>query len=395
MTIKHKYQVQTGLDILKSQEFSSLRNKRVAILANQASISKDFLHIIDLANNYGVKIVKLFAPEHGLSGALQYMETVHKIYDTRLNVEVISLYGDNEESLKLKAQDLQDIDILLCDLWDIGTRYYTFHCTIAWAMSACAINGTKLMVVDRPNPINADIFEGNSILRPNYSFVGAYPLLNRHGFTMGELLRYVRDQQNIDVDLEIIWMSNYQRNTYLDDTDLPFIAPSPNMPNLNAALTYPGTCLFEATNVSEGRGTCYPFELIGAPYIKDPYKFKEQIDNLGFNGVYVRPMYFKPLYNKWALENCAGIFIHITDRQAFKPLRFALGMLSICMQYDGFKLRSEPYEFVSDRPALDLLLGDEKLRHMLYDKASMKEFDEYFIKEEISHNTLRKSWLYY
>ena len=395
MTIKHMYQVQTGLDVLKSQEFSSLRNKKVAILSNQASISKDFLHIIDLASFYKINITKLFAPEHGLSGALQYMETVHKIYDSRLNIEVISLYGDNEESLKLQSQDLKDVDVLLCDLWDIGSRYYTFHCTIAWAMSACAMTGTKLMVLDRPNPINANIFEGNKITRPNYSFVGAYPLLNRHGFSMGELLNYAAKEQNIQLDLEVVWMKNYKRDSYLDETDIAFIPPSPNMPNLNAALTYPGTCLLEATNVSEGRGTCYPFELIGAPYIQDPYKFKEQIDDLGFKGVYLRAMYFKPLYNKWSHEVCQGVFIHITDRNEFKPLRFALGLLSVCMKYPGFALRSEPYEFVSDRPALDLLLGDENLRHMLYDKASMKEFDEYFLKEEKNYHIDRQKWLYY
>jgi uncharacterized protein YbbC (DUF1343 family) len=395
MLIKNIQQVSSGLDVLEKEGFLRLQKKRVAILANQASINKNFEHIIDLAIKYGIKIIKLFAPEHGLSGALQYMETVNKIIDKRLNIEVISLYGDNEDSLKLKACELKDVDILLCDLWDIGTRYYTFHCTIAWAMSACAQSRTKLMVLDRPNPINADTIEGNLIKRPNFSFVGAYPLMNRHGLSMGELLTHVKSLLNIDVDLEVVWMQNYNRTLYLDETDIAFVPPSPNMPNINAALTYPGTCLFEATNLSEGRGTCFPFEQIGAAYITDPYDFKTRIDNLGFEGVYLRPIYFKPMFNKFANQTCGGIFIHITNRKLFKPLRFGLGILSVAMQYKDFAWRSEPYEFVSDRLAIDLLLGDEQLRLMLQEKACMRDFDNYFSKQESIHNTTRKNYLRY
>jgi len=387
-----KRPVDTGLDVLVEEKFSRLLGKRVAILANQASVDKNFHHIVPLAMRNGVNVVKLFAPEHGFGGSLQDMEHVGEDVDENLRVPLISLYGDHKESLKLKASHLADVDVLLCDLQDIGSRYYTFHCTIAWAMAACSATNATLMVVDRPNPLNAITVEGNLVREPNFSFVGAYPLSNRHGFTMGELVCYVRDIYQASFPCEIIGMRNYVRSLYFDELDLAFIAPSPNMPTLNTAMVYPGMCLIEGTNLSEGRGTCTPFELVGAPYIKDPQGFKKKIDRGQFAGAVTRACHFKPKFHKHADENCGGIFVHVVDRKQFKPLRFALGVIASAMTYDGFDWRREPYEFETSRLAIDLLLGDNRLREMLEQQKPLDDIFAIFSDEEEQFLRVQKDY---
>lgn len=387
--------VETGLDILVKENFARLLGKKVAILANQSSINKDIDHIVALALKSGVNVVKLFAPEHGFSGIMQDMEHVGETLHPKLKIPIISLYGDHKESLTLSAEQLADVDILLCDLQDIGSRYYTFHCTIAWAMAACHQSQTRLLVVDRPNPINANDVEGNLVRKAHFSFVGAYPLPNRHGFTMGELVLYVKDVLKVDFDLEVVWMKNYERQSFFDENHLPWVSPSPNMPTLNTALVYPGMCLIEGTNLSEGRGTCTPFELVGAPYIKDAEQFKEAIDDLGFLGVKTRAANFRPKFQKHANKDCAGIFIHVTDRALFKPLRFALGVIHVAMSYEGFFWRTEPYEFEVDRLAIDLLLGDANLRLMLEQRRPLEEIFELLDQEEREFNNMRTRYLHY
>lgn len=390
-----RQRVETGLDVLVGEKFARLLGKRVAILANQASVDKNIRHIVPLAIEHGANVVKLFAPEHGFSGVLQDMEHVGEGFDQKLKIPVISLYGDHKDSLKLQAKHLLDVDVLLCDLQDIGSRYYTFHCTIAWAMAACRETNTHLVVIDRPNPIDAEMIEGNLVKEAHFSFVGAYPLPNRHGFTMGELVRYVRDALKVDFDFEVVWMKNYDRSLNFDEIDLPFISPSPNMPTVNTAVVYPGMCLIEGTNLSEGRGTCTPFELVGAPYIKDPEIFKEQIDFLGFQGVITRACHFKPKFQKHADQNCGGIFIHVTDRKLFKPLRFAIGVIALAMTYEGFDWRREPYEFETTRLAIDLLLGDARLRKMLENHKPLSEIFAIFLEEETAFKSVHREYLHY
>lgn len=391
MTLK----VETGLDILVKEGFKSLLGERVAILANQASVDRNIDHILTLAIKHGVNVVKLFAPEHGFSGILQDMEHVGEARHAKLNIPVISLYGDHKQSLMLNARHLVDVDVLLCDLQDIGSRYYTFHCTIAWALAACRERKTRLVVVDRPNPISAGRFEGNLVKQPHFSFVGAYPLLNRHGFTMGELVCYVRDVLEVDLDIEVIWMKNYQREIYFDEIDLPFIPPSPNMPTIDTAIVYPGMCLIEGTNLSEGRGTCTPFLMIGAPYIKDADAFKAQIDELNFAGVIARACHFRPKFQKHADQDCHGVFVHITNRDRFMPLRFALGVIAVAQTYEGFDWRREPYEFETDRLAIDLLLGDIRLREMLEKRAPLSDLFAILAQEEAHFASVRREYVHY
>lgn len=387
--------IESGLDLLVKENFARLQGKRVAILANQASVNQDLDHIVALALKSRVNLVKLFAPEHGFSGVLQDMEHVGEALHPQLKIPIISLYGDHKESLMMSAKHLADVDILLCDLQDIGSRYYTFHCTIAWAMAACHQSQTRLMVVDRPNPINAQEIEGNLVRKAHFSFVGAYPLPNRHGFTMGELVLYTKDVLKVDLDVDIVWMNNYERQSYFDELNLPWVSPSPNMPTLNSALVYPGMCLIEGTNLSEGRGTCTPFELVGAPYIKDAEQFKEAIDALGFQGVKTRAAGFRPKFQKHGNKDCAGIFIHVTDRSLFKPLRFALGVIYVAMGYEGFGWRTEPYEFEVDRLAIDLLLGDAHLRQMLEEKRPLNDIFAALEQEEKEFSKMRKPYLHY
>lgn len=390
----NKQAIDSGLDVLVKEGFSRLKGQRVAILANQASVDKNFEHIASLAKKHGVNIVKLFAPEHGFSGVLQDMEHVGEAFDKKLNMPVISLYGDHKESLKLQAKHLRDVDVLLCDLQDIGSRYYTFHCTIAWAMAACKESSTRLVVIDRPNPINSQSIEGNLVSPAQFSFVGAYPLPNRHGFTMGELVTYVRDVLSVDLDLEVVWMKNYDRALYFESYDLPFIPPSPNMPSIQTAVVYPGMCLIEGTNLSEGRGTCTPFELVGAPYI-NAEEFKQRIDSYNFPGVVTRACSFRPQFQKYRGQDCQGIYIHVTNREAFKPLRFALGVIKSAMSSSSFDWRREPYEFEIDRLAIDLLLGQSTLREMLESSDNLKEIFGVYDQAEKAFLELRQKYLVY
>lgn len=392
--MSRKHAPLSGLDVLVKEGFSRYLGKRVAILANQASVDKNLDHIVPLAKKYGLNLVKLFAPEHGFNGILQDMEHVGEAKDASLGIPIISLYGDHKESLKLQSKHLKDVDILLCDLQDIGARYYTFHCTIAWAMAACQESGTRLVVLDRPNPINAKDIEGNLVENTHFSFVGAYPLPNRHGFTMGELVHYVKDTLHADFDCEVVWMENYQRESYFDDIDLPFVPPSPNMPNFDTALVYPGMCLIEGTNLSEGRGTCTPFLLVGAPYI-NAEEFKKRIDAFDAPGVKTRACSFMPKFQKHADKICQGVYIHVIDRHQFKPLRFALGVIKAAMSFDGFDWRREAYEFETDRLAIDLLLGNERIRQELENKNSLDAIFKTYKDTEVLFTEKRATYLHY
>jgi len=383
----------SGLEKLKKDSFKSLRDARVAILANQSSVDIDFKHIIDIAISHGIKVTKIFAPEHGFFGSLQDMEHVGSNIHHRYKVPVVSLYGDHKDSLRLRSSELKDVDILLCDLQDIGSRYYTFHCTISWAMAAVAECKKKLMVVDRPNPISC-VFEGNLVKNSQFSFVGAYPLPNRHGFTMGEIANYVKELYQPDLDLEVIWMENYKRDLFIDELGTPFVPTSPNMPTLNTALVYPGMCLLEGTNLSEGRGTTTPFELFGAPFLNID-KFKDELESNDLEGVKFRTMNFRPMFHKHASKNCGGIFIHVTDRKVFKPLRLGLSVIRAAIKIDGFDWRREPYEYETNRLAIDLLLGDPELRLMLEGQANIGEIFSKISEEENEFSKIRRKFLHY
>jgi uncharacterized protein YbbC (DUF1343 family) len=361
--------VRSGLDVLVDERFARLRGKRVALLGHPASVDRHLVHLLDRCLAHDVKLVRLFGPEHGLLGDAQDMAHVDGHRDRRTGVEVVSLYGPTRESLFLKREHLADVDVLVCDLQDVGSRYYTFAYTIAFALRAAAGTATKVLVLDRPNPIDGVHVEGN-VVDPRFgSFVGEYPLANRHGLTLGELCRFFVAADILDVDLDVVWMEGWRRAMRFGDTGLPWVLPSPNMPTPETALVYPGGCLFEGTNLSEGRGTTRPFELTGAPYIHDAHAFVERTIRLagarGLPGVALRPCWFRPTFQKHAGQLCGGAQLHVTDAVAFDSLHTSTSMLAAAMTFAGFDWRRTTYEYVSDRLAIDLLFGDDMTRSNL------------------------------
>jgi uncharacterized protein YbbC (DUF1343 family) len=386
--------VYTGLDILEQEGFEKLKNQRVAILSNLASVNQKIKHIIDLALIHKVNLVKLFAPEHGIYGEAQYMQAIENSIDTKTGLKVISLYGCNKQSLYLDPNDLNDIDILVCDLQDVGSRYYTFAYSIAFSLKACAKAYKKCLILDRPNPIGARLTEGNVVKSQYCSFVGEYPLANRHGLTMGELALFFKSHDKIDIDLEISWMKNYSRNMGFIETKLPWVLPSPNMPTLDTALVYPGGCLFEGTNLSEARGTTKPFEFVGAPYINNIQQFIDLINKTDLPGATFRPCYFTPTWDKHKGQLCRGVQIHVTDEQIFEPLKTAVTIIWAARQFEGFAWRTAPYEFVSDRLAIDLLFGDNHPRLMLEQNKTPLEIMDYLHLDKKEFLAIRNQFLY-
>ncbi len=365
--------VKTGLDILKNEAFHRLKGLRIALLAHPASVDSELNTSLDLLIEHGLRPEILLGPEHGYYAVGQDMESMNHETEAKHGIPIKSLYGSNKSSLEPSHDVFRDIDVLLCDLQDIGARYYTYANTIALAMKVLAELGKHCVVIDRPNPLNASRVEGNLVDPALRSFGGQYSLANRHGMTMGELALFYNDVHPKACSLDIVWMQNYKRSQYFDETGLPWIFPSPNMPTVDTAIVYPGLCLLEATNLSEGRGTTKPFEVFGAPYIKYPHQFCEQLNSLGLNGVTFRPIFFKPQFQKHAKRLCGGAQIHVNDRAAFNSLATGLGILLVASQEPDFSWRTETYEFESKHLAIDLLLGDLSIRKAIESNSSLND----------------------
>ncbi len=398
--------VYTGLDQLEAEDFSRFSGLRVGLLANQAAVNSSMTHALDICRaSRSIKLIKLFAPEHGFFGALQDMAAVDHCIEPGSKISLISLYGSTEESLVPKEEDLKDLDLLLVDLPDIGTRYYTFAQTLGYCMKVAARTGTKVAVLDRPNPLNGLDIEGAALESYCRSFCGYASIANRHGLTLGELACVMNrgfGEQSfridpLNCDLEIIPLSGWTRDMYFDQTGLPWVMPSPNMPTLDTALVYPGTCLFEATTVSEGRGCTRPFEIIGAPYIDGSLWAKEtKLLGIGLEGASLRPLSFEPQFHKWAKITCGGLQIHVTDRRRFKPFRLGLALLyTLARLYPAeFALRPDAYEFVDKVPAIDLLFGSDGLRKTLF-SGELKDLLEELSSFEAWYKQARKEFLLY
>ena len=388
----------SGIDHLLSQPEKYLQGKTVGLIVNHTSLSGDGKHsITHFLSHSACTLQALFAPEHGLNGTAQDMIPIDNEVDLLSGLDIKSLYGKNKDSLVPDPALLHDIDNLVFDIQDIGSRYYTFIYTMANCMIICKQAGTRMVVCDRPNPINGTSVEGNLVGEAWRSFVGQYPLPNRHGMTVGELARLFNEHFGIHCDLTVVPMSGWSREMWYDQTGMIWTPPSPNMPTLATATVYPGMCLIEGTLLSEGRGTTLPFEQIGAPFI-DPHKLVARLetDSHLLPGVFFRPQYFKPMFQKHAGEVCAGLQLHITDRDQFKPLLTTLALLRAIAEIypDQLQWRTEPYEFVSDRLAIDLLYGNPKLRETIFtDSFSLPALEE---REELSaFLPLRQEYLIY
>ncbi len=342
-----------------------LAGMRYALLCHQASVDQDGHHVFDrLCADPVLRPEFLLVPEHGLFGEAIYMEPVADCVDARLGVPVRSLYGDSVQSLALSASWLDGVDAVVCDLQDVGARYYTYAATMAMAMDACAAAGVAFVVADRPNPIGGCLVEGNRVLPVCQSFVGHLSVPNRHGMTVGELAHWHARTTKSSLDLTVIACPGWSRNLQWLDTGLPFVPPSPNIPNWETALVYPGMCLLEGTNLSEGRGTTLPFFLLGAPYVTDPWEWAQALDAERVPGVAWRPTYFCPGSDKWAGQRCGAVQLIVRDAAAFRPLQAGLAVLVTARRLypEAFEWRREAYEFVRDRLAIDLLLGNPAVR---------------------------------
>lgn len=356
--------VLTGLDVLVHSRRALLRGRRVGLLAHQASIDRTLAHAATvLADVRGARLVRLLAPEHGLWGAVQDHALVRHARDPVTALPVVSLYGAHREPTPAM---LRGLDVLVVDLQDVGSRYYTFVWTMALAMRACGRADVPVVVLDRPNPLGGAVVEGNVPDPAFASFVGLHPLPARHGLTIAEIARHLVRDQGIACRLTVVPMRGWRRAMLWEDADVPWVAPSPNMPTPDTARVYPGGCLIEGTNLSEGRGTTRPFEWVGAPYL-DAHEYAGVLEDLRLPGVRFRPVRFVPTFHKWAGRLCGGVQLHVTDRERFKPfltgLSLVVGARRLAPRW--FAWRRPPYEFERRRLPIDILLGTDVIRRAL------------------------------
>ena len=353
--------VESGLEVLVRRRPALLRGQRVALLTHQASVDSRYAHAVALVRGLrGVKVDRLLAPEHGLWGAPQDHVWIDGTRDPGTGLPVWSLYGARREP---SPAMLRGIDTVVVDLQDVGSRYYTFIWTMALAMRACARSGVRVVVLDRPNPLGGALLEGNVADPAFASFVGLYPLAIRHGMTIGELAGYLDERHAIGCRLTVVPMRGWRRAMAWEDTGLPWVPPSPNMPTLDTVLVYPGGCLIEGTNLSEGRGTTRPFEWIGAPYL-DAQRYADALESLRLPGVRFRPARFQPTFHKWAGRLCDGVQVHVTDARRFKPFLTGLAEIAVARRLAprGFAWRRPPYEFEKRRMPIDILCGTDAIR---------------------------------
>jgi uncharacterized protein YbbC (DUF1343 family) len=366
--------VLTGLDVLLRDRLAALRGRRIALLAHQASVDRRLEHAATLLRDArGAHLVRLFAPEHGLWGAAQDHAPIENARDPVTGLPVVSLYGATREPTSAM---LAGLDTLVVDLQDIGSRYYTFQWTLALAMRACARAGVDVLVLDRPNPLGGVVVEGN-IPDPAFaSFVGLYPLPARPGLTLGELARWLAREHGLRPALSVVGMRGWRRTMLWEDTDVPWVAPSPNMPTPDTARVYPGGCLIEGTNLSEGRGTTRPFEWIGAPYL-DAHAYAAALESLGLPGVAFRPARFTPTFHKWAGRVCGGVQLHVIDRATFKPFLTGLAVMAAARRVAprDFRWKRPPYEFERRRLPIDILLGTDVIRQVLERGRPLREIE--------------------
>jgi uncharacterized protein YbbC (DUF1343 family) len=349
----------TGLDRLLA-EADTLAGRSYGLLGHGASLTKDGrpAHLALAASKAG-RPAALFGPEHGYYGVEQDMIASADAHDPWTGAPIVSLYGDSEKSLRPRPEAFSGLDVLLIDLQDVGSRYYTYAATAVWAAEIALAAGLEVWVLDRPNPLGGVVVEGN-LIEPGYdSFVGAFSVPVRHGLTLGELVLLESDRRGWGKDGLFIWeMQGWNRTMLWPDTGLPWVQPSPNMPTFDTAQVYPGGCLVEATALSEGRGTTRPFELVGASGA-EPLKIVTDLEALSLPGVRFLPTFFKPQFQKHRAQVCGGVQLLVTMPHCFPPYRTGVELLFAFRTQlgDVFSWRRDAYEFVVDRPAIDLLTG--------------------------------------
>ncbi len=385
--------VQNGLDILL-RNTDPLKKRNVALIANQTSVTLDLKYSWLELQGQGINLKRIFSPEHGLFSTEQ--DQIAVTGQPLVGCDVVSLYGDSVDSLLPDQRFFQDIDLVIFDIQDIGSRYYTYINTLALFMEA--VNGLdiEVLVLDRPNPLGGLAVEG-PLPDPAYrSFVGVLPVPPRHGMTAGELARLYLDHGKLDVNLDVVAMEGWQRTMQFPQTGLHWVVPSPNMPNWESALVYPGICLFEGLNVSEGRGTTTPFLHIGAPFI-EPEALAAGLALLDIEGVLFRPTYFKPSFHKYRKEVIGALFLHVTDPDLFCPFATGIALTTLLHELYPAKLRflREVYEFNDRYPAFDLLCGSGTLRTLIENKQPFAAIRKTWEEDEHAFLSFKQSYHMY
>ena len=386
--------VLSGLDVLVSRLPSLLRGRSVGLLCHQASVTRELRHAAEAVRSITrVTLSRLFAPEHGLTGAAQDHAKVGGERDALTGLPVVSLYG---RRLAPAPRALEGLDALVVDLQDVGARYYTFVWTMALAMRAAARVGLPVVVLDRPNPLGGVKLEGNMPDPRFASFVGLYPLPTRHGMTIGELAGYLNDTHGLGCDLTVVPMLGWKRAMLWEDTGLPWVAPSPNMPTPDTARVYPGGCLVEGTNLSEGRGTTRPFEWIGAPFL-DGARLEKALTRRRLPGARFRAIGFEPAFHKWTGERCGGVQVHVSDPHRFKPVATYIALLAEARRQAPrrFRWRKPPYEFELCRLPIDLLGGGPSIRRAIERGAPLARLEASWRRDLARFARARRPFLLY
>ncbi|AOC57974.1 exo-beta-N-acetylmuramidase NamZ family protein [Bacillus pumilus] len=381
-----KAAVKTGIETLLSGNLSWLKGKRVGLITNPTGIDANMKSSVDLLFEHpSIKLTALYGPEHGVRGDAQAGEGVESYTDEKTGLPVYSLYG---KTRKPTPDMLKNVDVLLFDIQDVGARYYTYIYTMAYAMEAAKENNIPFVVLDRPNPIGGLKVEG-PVLEPEHaSFVGLYPIPLRHGMTTGELAKFFNKEFHINADVTVIKMKNWKRSMTFDDTKLPFVLPSPNMPTVDSTFVYPATGLIEGTNVSEGRGTTKPFELIGAPYINSS-ELADHLNQLKLKGVQFRPVSFTPTFSKHAGKLSHGVQLYVTDRSSFEAVKTGLSIIKAIHD-----LYPKDFQFLQTG-SFDKLIGNGWIKEEINQGTSVKHIMKRYHHDLKSFEKKRKKYLIY
>lgn len=389
---KYHGKVMTGLEVLLNEP-SILEGKKVGLITNPTGITTEYEHALDAMLRKGIQVTKVFGPEHGVRGTEQAGDTPGSLIDPKTGIPLVNLYGKQPDEM---VPLFEEVDVIVFDIQDVGTRYYTYIYTMAYAMEAAAKANKPFYVLDRPNPIDGTKVEGPVLDEKYSSFVGLFPIPQRHGMTVGELAilfnnEFFPKKGKKKVELHVIKMKGWKRNMSYEETGLPWVLPSPNMPTLETALVYPGTGLIEATNLSEGRGTTKPFELIGAPYIEG-WKLADELNRAGLPGVRFREAYFTPTFSKYKDQVVGGVQLHVEDPKKFDPILTGLTIIEktkkLYPEQFSWRETGEPYW-------MDKLTGTDQVRKMIDQGKPAREIVQIWQDELNNFKKLRKKVLLY
>lgn len=388
--------VRTGLDIFEREWPKELKGADIGLVVHPASVNRRLEHAAALImQSRKLKLKALFGPQHGIRGETQdNMIEWEGFRDEVSGLPVFSLYGETREPL---PEMIRDLDAMVIDLQDVGARYYTFIWTMELCMQACARAAKPVVILDRPNPIGGRLVEGPVLDMGYSSFVGQRPLPVRHGMSVGEISYYLKESFYPGLALYVIPMKGWERKMWFNDTSLPWVLPSPNLPTIHSATVYPGMCLLEGTMISEGRGTTRPFEIFGAPYIR-PDILVKKLGEYELPGVFFRPMYFQPAFQKHAGEVCGGAQLHVTSRERFRPFKTGVAIIKAIhdLYNKNFLWKQPPYEYEKEKMPIDILAGTERLRIDIENGERLDLMEDWW-REQCSsfHKNVRRRFLFY